>query len=119
MLSQDALSLLLVVKACMRCSRKTNGEMQSTTMQAFMLRIFTSGADGELVDRLRHLLRLLSVLVLFEGCQIVLSGIVEVSCRAKAAADQMTWCHRPPSMHGASSMRQVACLDDTGADSLA
>ncbi len=63
-----------------------------------MLRIFTSGADGELVDRLRHLLSLVCILVLFEGCQIVLSGIVEVSSRARSCCrtDAM-W---PPSMHG-------------------
>ena len=49
-----------------------------------MLHIFTSGADGELGDRLRNLLSLVCILVLFEGCQIVLSGIVEVSFRTRS-----------------------------------
>ena len=43
-----------------------------------LIRTFTSGAEGELVERLRHLLDLVCILVLFEGSQTILSGIVEV-----------------------------------------
>jgi hypothetical protein len=46
-----------------------------------MISLFTSGAADELVERLRHLLDLVCVLVLFEGSQTILSGIVEVSFR--------------------------------------
>ena len=44
-----------------------------------MISLFTSGAADELVQRLRHLLDLVGVLVLFEGSQTILSGIVEAS----------------------------------------
>ena len=56
-----------------------------------MIGLFTSGAADELVERLRHLLDLVCVLVLFEGSQTILSGIVEVSFYQLCRLLQESW----------------------------
>ena len=75
---------LLICQCRQSCVSAFGENTHDTLLQAFMLHIFTSGADGELVDRLRHLLSLVCILVLFEGCQIVLSGVVEVSLQTRS-----------------------------------
>ena len=56
----------------------STGIPTSAPSQALLLSLFTSGAHPAMVARLRGLLSLVALQLLLDGCQTVLSGIVQV-----------------------------------------